>query len=298
MPSVLIATTLLFALFHTAVAAYDPLYTDLATPDPDHPPGAVGLTITNNGQRMAGILYTANGPGPHPTVVLLHGLPGNEKNLDIAQAVRRAGFNVLFFHYRGSWGSDGHYALLQLADDAAAVLHWLRAPRNAARHRVDVQHLSTLGHSMGGFASLAIGARDPELTCVGAMSPANLGVMAAGIASGDPAMLSFVGAADRMFMLAGFDGSSMRRELGSVDPTIIDTSTFGPGLRGKSVFMVVGREDVVTPPQLHFDPVAAVYAKIPGLVLEAHHIRGDHSFSSSRIQLTRLVMDWLQRDCR
>jgi pimeloyl-ACP methyl ester carboxylesterase len=298
MPFLPIPTALLFVLFHTAVAAYDPLIADPATPDPDHPPRAAGITITNNGQRMSGILYTANGPGPHPTVVLLHGIPGNEKNLDIAQAVRRAGFNVLFFHYRGSWGSEGNYALLQLADDAGAVLSWLRAPRNASRHRVDVKRLSTLGHSMGGFASLAIGARDPELTCVGAMSPANLGVMAAGIASGDPAMLSFLRAADRMFMLAGFDGSTMRRELGSVDPTLIDTSTFGPGLRGKSVFLVVGREDVVIPPQLHFDPVAAAYAKVPGLVLEEHRIRGDHSFSSSRIQLTRLVLDWLQRDCR
>ena len=298
MPLLSIATVLLISFSHAAVAVYDPPYADPATPDPDHPPRAAGVTITNNGQRMSGILYTANGPGPHATVVLLHGIPGNEKNLDIAQALRRAGFNVLFFHYRGSWGSEGNYALLQLADDAEAVLGWLREPRNASRHRVDVRHLSTLGHSMGGFAALAIGARDPELTCVGAMSPVNLGVMAAGITSGDPTMMSFLSAADRMFMLVGFDGSTMRRELGSVDPAIIDTSTFGPGLRGKSVFMVVGREDVVTPPQIHFDPVAAAYEKIPGLALEAQRIRGDHSFSSSRIQLTRLVLDWLQRDCR
>ncbi|MFD3266336.1 hypothetical protein [Phenylobacterium ferrooxidans] len=32
---------------------------------------------------------------------------GNEKNLDLAQAVRRAGWNAAAFNYRGSWGSPG-----------------------------------------------------------------------------------------------------------------------------------------------------------------------------------------------
>ena len=39
-------------------------------------------------------------------VLLLHGFPGNEKNLDLAQDLRADGFNVLFFHYRGAWGSE------------------------------------------------------------------------------------------------------------------------------------------------------------------------------------------------
>jgi len=38
-------------------------------------------------------------------VVLLHGYPGNERNLDLAQARRRDGWDIVFFHYRGAWGS-------------------------------------------------------------------------------------------------------------------------------------------------------------------------------------------------
>ena len=33
-------------------------------------------------------------------MILLHGFPGNERNLDSPQALRRAGMNVLFFDYR------------------------------------------------------------------------------------------------------------------------------------------------------------------------------------------------------
>jgi len=66
------------------------------------------------------IVYEAQGAGPHPTVVLLHGFPGNEKNLVLAQALRRAGWNVVFFHYRGSWGSGGPL-LLGSADRPCAA---------------------------------------------------------------------------------------------------------------------------------------------------------------------------------
>jgi len=36
---------------------------------------------------------------------LLHGLPGYESSGDLAQSIRRAGWNVVFFHYRGTWGT-------------------------------------------------------------------------------------------------------------------------------------------------------------------------------------------------
>ena len=71
------------------------------------------LHIPSGGVEINGVAYLAAGAGPHPTVVLLHGLPGNEKNLDLAQAMRRAGWNVITFNYRGSWGSPGTFSFAQ-----------------------------------------------------------------------------------------------------------------------------------------------------------------------------------------
>ena len=112
-------------------------------PDPQHPAAIAELSIPSSGARMPALIYLANGPGPHPTFVLLHGFPGNEKNLDIAQDLRRNGFNVLFFHYRGAWGSQGDYSLLHLAEDAASALSYLR--QNAAELHVDPGKLSLVG---------------------------------------------------------------------------------------------------------------------------------------------------------
>ena len=62
----------------------------------------VVLHIPSHGVLINGVVYTPAGAGPHPTIVICHGLPGNEKNLDLAQAVRRAGWNAVTFNYRGS----------------------------------------------------------------------------------------------------------------------------------------------------------------------------------------------------
>ena len=71
--------------------------------------------------EINGVAYLAGGAGPHPTVILLHGLPGNEKNLDLAQAIRRDGWNAVTFNYRGSWGSPGVFRFGQNLEDADAA---------------------------------------------------------------------------------------------------------------------------------------------------------------------------------
>ena len=98
-------------------------------------------TSRRGGVRINGIAYTAAGAGPHPVLVLMHGLPGNEKNLDLAQAVRRAGWTVVTFNYRGSWGSPGRFSFAGNLDDAKAVLAWLRDPANAARLAIDPRRI-------------------------------------------------------------------------------------------------------------------------------------------------------------
>src|SRR5690348_13115195 len=67
------------------------IYTDLPH-DAQYPASIVVLHIPSHGLLINGVAYVPNGRGPHPVLVLCHGLPGNEKNLDLAQAVRRAGW--------------------------------------------------------------------------------------------------------------------------------------------------------------------------------------------------------------
>ncbi|MFT7287633.1 MAG: pimeloyl-ACP methyl ester carboxylesterase [Halieaceae bacterium] len=276
-----------------AALLLDPPYQD------EYPASVVELQIPSNGALLPGHIYLAAGPGPHPTVVLLHGLPGNERNLDIAQAMRRLGFNTLFFHYRGAWGAGGEYRFRHLPEDTLAVLAYLRDTSRARALRVDSATLSVLGHSLGGYTALAVGARDQELSCVMALSPANLGVWKAGLSKeGDANMARLSAYADTLFMLKGMSGQVMVDELRETPMAALDTAGFGPGLSNKPVLMIVGEEDSVTPAASMFDPVVEAY-RLDGVErLRALKLSGDHSFSWSRIALTREILSWSDANCR
>src|ERR1700677_4487771 len=81
-------------------------------PDKANPAAMETFQIPSHGAMLNALAYIASGPGPHRVVLLLHGFPGNEKNLDLAQAIRRAGWDVVYFDYRGSWGSPGDFSFI------------------------------------------------------------------------------------------------------------------------------------------------------------------------------------------
>ena len=270
---------------------FDPVTMDTVEIDPAYPPTNVELSFNSAGARLPAYLMVANGRGPHPTVVLLHGYPGNEKNLDLAQSLRRAGFNVLFFHYRGAWGAQGEFSFANVTRDVGAALDFLRA--NAAEYRVDQLRLSLVGHSMGGFAALHAGARDQRLDCVVGLAAANLGEYADRPAE---AMQGYMAYSDGLFMLRGWSGERAVAEL-KANPKLLDLRNDASGLAGKSVLLITGRSDQSVPVAVQ-RRLAAVYQQQPRIDLVALEIDGDHSFSANRIELQRTVIGWMAGRCR
>ncbi|TQV85557.1 alpha/beta hydrolase family protein [Aliikangiella coralliicola] len=273
---------------------YDPVTMDLVDIDSVYPPAFFELFIPVDKDKLTGFMLSANGKGPHPTIVLLHGLPGNEKNLDLAQSLRRAGFNILFFHYRGSWGSEGKYSFTTLHEDALAAFKFLK--ENAQRYRVDAEKISVVGHSFGGYAALRSATNEKSLACVTALSAANPAVIAKSERV-NPDSRRYIGNyIDQLIMLDSFSGESAAMELVK-HQNKMDTRNYGEKLRGKNVLLIVGEEDTVTPPKLQKENYAR-YSKINGLNVTAKFIPGDHAFSTSRIQMQRLVVNWMSNHCR
>src|ERR1700722_11389593 len=119
--------------------------------------------IPSHGSMLNALVYVAAGAGPHPAVILLHGFPGNERNLDLAQHIRRAGWDVLYFNYRGAWGSPGDLSFSHGIEDTAAAIAYLRQPATAKTLRIDSSRIVLIGHSMGGFMAVQGTAADPTV---------------------------------------------------------------------------------------------------------------------------------------
>jgi pimeloyl-ACP methyl ester carboxylesterase len=140
-----------------------------------NPASMQSFQIPSHGALLNAFVYVAAGAGPHPAVVLLHGFPGNERNLDLAQDIRRAGWDVLYFDYRGSWGSTGDFSFSHGIEDTAAAVAYLRSPAMAKILRLDPSRIVLIGHSMGGFMAVQDAAADRSIVAIGLISAADLG---------------------------------------------------------------------------------------------------------------------------
>jgi pimeloyl-ACP methyl ester carboxylesterase len=144
--------------------------------DAAYPAAMISLAgVPSHGENLLGVFYLAAGAGPHPTVVLMHGFPGFEQNLDLAQAIRRAGWNVLAVHYRGSWGVKGDFSFAHAIEDADAEVAFVSDASNAKKYRIDTSRIVLLGHSMGGYMVASAAAHTPKVAGVVMISAWNIG---------------------------------------------------------------------------------------------------------------------------
>jgi uncharacterized protein len=120
--------------------------------DKTSPASSIELFIPSANSLLNGFMYKANGAERHPTLLLLHGYPGNEKNLDLAQVVRGHGWNVIYFDYRGSWGSQGKFSFRNCVADIINVVYFCNKYQDSLQ--IDTSKIVLFGHSMAGWASL------------------------------------------------------------------------------------------------------------------------------------------------
>jgi uncharacterized protein len=276
---------------HAQIAA---ALTEDPLPDKAYPAASESFQISSHDGKLNAIVYIAAGRGPHPTVVLLHGFPGNEKNLDLAQAIRRDGWDVLFFNYRGSWGSPGKFSLTHSIEDTESALAYLRDPANAARLRVDPNFLVLGGHSMGGMISSIVGARDHALKGVALISAANMpGQFLPALQDGRPdpniAGLAHHLEGEGMYPLAGCTSRSLAREL-IAHAVAWNLPVQAAGLAAHPLLAVSSDDGLAPATGELVTKLHALGATAPVTVV---HMSTDHSYNDHRIALEATFLAWL-----
>jgi pimeloyl-ACP methyl ester carboxylesterase len=261
-------------------------------PDPAQPPRSAQVLIPSHGAGMNGLFYLAAGPGSHPTIVLLHGLPGNEQNLDLAQAIRRAGWNVLTLHYRGAWGSPGNFSIAHALEDADAAVAFVRQPDIAAKFGIDTDRIVLGGHSMGGFASAAHARKDEHLLGVVLLDAWNVGATADELGK-------VSGAARAALAAKAFDdlGNSLHGATASsiADEIVAHRSdwnfrSWASDLTRRPLLVIGASRAGGEENRELADAVTRAGGKVTAVTLTS-----DHSFQDHRIALAAEVVKWLQK---
>lgn len=274
--------------------ATDPVTTETVQVDTAYPPSSVELALESSGSRMNGLFYLANGKGPHATVILLHGFPGNERNLDLAQALRRAGMNVLFFSYRGAWGSGGTFSFTHALEDVASAIHFVRADSSVQAFGIDPRRVILAGHSMGGWLALMGAAADSSIACTIALDFWNVGDDGRRMRS-DRQLDSTRIAYSKWVTAPGGplqvdSGRSLVAEM-KTNADLWNPERSAPRLSSRSILLLS-----TTTNESHASLVTALHSA------HARHVTAlqwptDHSFSDRRIRLARTIVGWLRQQC-
>lgn len=285
------------ALLTGAVAAHAgaPPAAVISDPPQDkaHPASEIAFALPTHGVKINALLFTAAHSGPHPAVALFNGVPGNERNLDLARAIQRAGWNVLTLNYRGSWGSPGRYSFTHCREDGEAALAWLRDPSTVQRFGIDANRIVLVGHSMGGFVAGWLAGHDGRVAGAVLISAGrSFGNLPSGISRTEVVkrMEANLANDEGMHTVGDTTAEALADEL-IRNNAAWNLAQFAPTL-ARHPLLVVTSDDGGAP---NNERVAAAVKAQSGANVTVVHFATDHSYNDQRIALASTVVRWLEQ---
>ncbi len=275
----------LLLISNSVFAQSDSIVLKDITWDKTSPAGLTELFIPSNNNLLAGLIYRADGNKKHPTLLLLHGYPGNERNLDIAQVVRAHGWNVIYFDYRGSWGSQGNFSFKNCVQDVVNVVSFCNKYQDSLK--IDTSNIVLFGHSMGAWVCLKSLELLPQIKKGFALSTWNI--------SGE-----FKNVTNRNEMLDLVYNPNFGSKYFVLNAT--PDKIFTPVIEEPAYFnlindaaMLANKQIVMVDEHSKNKQIAEEIQKFNQAFFEYHVWKTDHSFTNKRVSLMNKVIAFLDK---
>ncbi len=283
---------------------FDPVVQDKPG-DPKFPASMSPVLFESGGSKLFGTMFIASGEGPHPVILLLHGFPGNEVNFDLAHILRRQGFCVLVFHYRGCWGSGGNYSWKNLTEDVEVAVNFLKEDFTSEKFRIDKNKIVLAGHSMGGFAALYNSLFHDEIKNVFSIAGFNSGAFGEILAVNK---MIYDYSVQTIQPAIEFVRNTTAEKL--MDEYIEHKNEWNflnhiEKLSRKNLLLIGAKYDMIAPLDIHHIPLVEklsafanneiLKTSMQAKIVESHILESGHSFSDKRIELAKIISNWLTK---
>lgn len=243
--------------------------------------------------RILCTIYTAGGEGPHPVLIFTHGYPGHEKNLDLAQTLRRAGFSSVIFFYRGCWGSDGDFSFEGSFEDTRAVLDFVL---HDTEYNFDPDHIFFIGHSLGCVNAARMIAACPQVRGGVFLAPCDLWRLSQlGLENSSYQQHLQDVLEEGISYIRGTDIRTLTREIRESNGRLSIDSCI-PSIAEKPLLWVSSPDDDVVSEEKETYPYIQKMKAYGASSFKWLRVSSDHYFSNMRSQLTEDITSFLMEN--
>ena len=146
----------------------------------------VATSFRSGGVEIPAFLQRTEEAEPRAIVINLHGNPGGKIRAEspLATVLAKEGVVTFWFNYRGIWGNQGTYSLLNSIGDARAAIDFLKSAEAKQRFGLGDAPIVLFGYSMGSAIALLGAADNDSVAGVVALAPCDHGYF--GRELGDP----------------------------------------------------------------------------------------------------------------
>ncbi len=259
-------------------------------------PELVPVYFDSHGSTLQGYFSEALGDGPHPTMILLHGSPGGNRDvLGLAQAAPRAGWNALVFNYRGFYESEGICSLKNSLEDVFSALNFIKSDEIVKKYGVNVDHIALAGYSFGGNMALIAAASDSSIKYVISIAAADLSEIAREAEKSDKFRAMFVETMNNRFSKGSVKGPGGKEALEELlaNSDKYDLVKHAKNLSEKSLLIIGGWNDQASTLEGHVLPLIRALQVRGAKRVEKVIFDSNHAFEGKRTELANVVVRWL-----
>ena len=258
----------------------------------------VVIDFDSRGDTVYGKFAPGEGALPRTTALLVPGFPGSEDDvLGLAGSLSQRGINVLFFNYRGTYRSEGPFALAGSLEDIGAAMEYLRRESVVRRFQVEPSRIVLGGYSHGGGLSLIYAAAHPEIQRVFSIAGNDFGEFAREYRRDSAA----AAALDKVFRELEAPSGPVRYgdevPPGPLleDPDPYDLRLHAPALADRDLLLVGGWDDHQVTIEHYVLPLYRALCEAGAEHVRIEALQDDHSFANSRRDLADLLAEWVTR---
>lgn len=260
----------------------------------------IPLDFRSSGFKISGLFFPAQGQGPFPTVILLHGYPGGEGDLfGLGDKMSKKSINAYTFNYRGTWKSEGLYLPRTSLEDVEEAIRFLKSPPIATKFLIDTSNISLIGYSYGGGFALLGSLSDSSVIKVVSIAGGDLSVVARLIEKSDDYRKFHLAYLDRFMsdstISRGYGGKASHDWL-IKHKDEFSLVKFSKDFAQKSILLIGGWQDQSIQLEEHILPLYRVLQKNNAKNLKIKVFDTDHSFKNVRDKLSDLIISWVKAD--